>query len=174
MWGYFQAASTTEKCMLSSTRAPSGRCLSKFQAEFRRIPVISDLKAVRISLNLLPRVVFVALLQTMLWEAGHQLVNTVPTWNRWSNLPGIPDIGVREEIRKLGHLIGCERYDVLRASSYRPSLLSSRCEGQSSITVDSDGNTIMDEDTRMDLGLKVVMRLQVTGIRHRNPASSVE
>ncbi|OWZ14054.1 hypothetical protein PHMEG_00012527 [Phytophthora megakarya] len=127
--GVYPAAGTTAKYILSITRAPSGRWLTEFQAARRRIPVISDLKAMRISLNLVPPVACVALLQTMLWEAGYQFVSIIPTWNRWPTLSGIPDIWVRDEIRKLGHFIGIELaawntavkdpvYEVRNASMY--------------------------------------------------------
>ncbi|OWZ10631.1 hypothetical protein PHMEG_00016489 [Phytophthora megakarya] len=167
---YIRAAGTTAKYMLSITRAPSGQWLSEFQAERRQIPNIVQFAAPNRMRNVVANNAL---------GAGYPFVNIVPTRNRWPNLSGIPGIWVRDENHKLGHFIGVElvawntvvngtMYFVRQASD--PVYSSQGATTESGLTVDSDGDTIMDQETRVYLGQEVVMGLLLTGTRPKKPS----
>ncbi|KAE9287343.1 hypothetical protein PR003_g26074 [Phytophthora rubi] len=181
LWGFIRAAGLTARHLMSVTRSPSGRWLNVFRAERRRIPVVSDLRAVTMSLKLMPPVVCVAVLQTMLWEAGYEFMNRVPVWLTLSEVAWVPESQVRMEIERIGHFIGTELAAwnaAVGSTSYfvrqvtDPVLMASTTP--SGLLVDGDGDALMDEDTQLFLGPEVVMRLQLTGLRPRSPVSSIE
>ncbi|KAJ8530559.1 hypothetical protein ON010_g14351 [Phytophthora cinnamomi] len=108
LWDFIRAAGTTARHWMSVARLPSGRWLNVFRGERRRIPVLSDLRAVKVSLKLMPPVVCVAVFQTMLWEAGFEFLNRVPVWPSLVNVAGVPDSQIRTEIERIGHFIGID------------------------------------------------------------------
>lgn len=71
LWGPIRATGATARHLMSVTRSPAARWLNVFNAERRRIPIVSDLKAVRVSVGLMRPIACLALLQTMLHEAGY-------------------------------------------------------------------------------------------------------
>ncbi|KAE8989846.1 hypothetical protein PR001_g21659 [Phytophthora rubi] len=185
LWGFIRAAGATARHLMSVTRSPAARWLIVFNAERRRIPVVSDLKAVRVSLRLMPPLACVALLQTMLHEAGYEFRNQVPAWHTLSEVSGVPESQIRMDVERIGHFIRAEltawKYAVgstpyyVRSSSDPQLTLSAQMnESRAGFVLDKDGDAIMDEDTQLFLGPEVVMRLQLTGLRPRSPASSLE
>ncbi|KAE9274458.1 hypothetical protein PR003_g29602 [Phytophthora rubi] len=170
---------------MSVTRSPAARWLNVFNAERRRIPIVSDLKAVRVSLGLMPAIACVALLQTMLHEAGYEFRNQVPTWHTLVEVSGVSESQIRLEIERIGHFIRAELTAWKFAVESTPYYVRSPSDPQltasaqtndlrTGFVLDKDGDAIMDEDTQLFLGHEVVMRLQLTGLRPRSPASSLE
>ncbi|KAE9006148.1 hypothetical protein PR001_g17274 [Phytophthora rubi] len=170
---------------MSVTRSPAARWLNIFNAERRRIPVVSDLKAVRVSLGLMPPLACIALLQTMLHEAGYEFRNQVPAWHTLSEVSEVSESQIRLEVERIGHFIraeltvwkyvvGSTPYYVRSPSDPQLTTSTQANEFRDGFVLDKDGDAIMDEDTQLFLGHEVVMRLQLTGLRHRNPASSLE
>ncbi|KAE8972259.1 hypothetical protein PR001_g26661 [Phytophthora rubi] len=185
LWGFIRAAGATARHLMSVTRSPAARWLNVFNAERRRIPIVSDLKAVRVSLGLMPPIACVALLQTMLHEAGYEFRNQVPTWHTLVEVSGVSESQIRLEIERIGHFIraeltawkfavGSTPYYVRSPSDPQLTASAQTNDFRKGFVLDKDGDAIMDEDTQLFLGHEVVMRLQLTGVRPRSPASSLE
>ncbi|EGZ29845.1 hypothetical protein PHYSODRAFT_344107 [Phytophthora sojae] len=120
LWGFIRAAGATARHLMSVTRSPAARWLNVFHAERRRIPVVSDLKAVRVALRQMPPIACVALLQTMLHNADYEFLNQVPVWYTLSEVVGVPDSQIRFEIERIARFIGAE-LSVTSARSQTPA-----------------------------------------------------
>ncbi|KAE9338764.1 hypothetical protein PR003_g11341 [Phytophthora rubi] len=156
LWGFIRAAGVTARHLMLVTRSPAARWLNVFNAERRRIPIVSDLKAVRVSLGLMPPITCVALLQTMLHEAGYEFRNQVPTWHTLFEVSGVYDPQIRLEVARIGHFIRAEltawKYAVGSTPYYvrpptNPQLTASAQTNdlRTGFVLDKDGDAIMDE-----------------------------
>ncbi|GMF36180.1 unnamed protein product [Phytophthora fragariaefolia] len=185
LWGFIRASGATARHLMSVTRSPAARWLNVFNAERRRILIVSNLKAVRISMELMPPIACVALFQTMLHESGFEFRNQVPAWETLPEVSRVPESQIRLEVDRVGHFIPAELIAWNNAvdstlyyvrSPSDPQLTASAQTNESRIEfpLDKSGDVIMDEDTQMFLGQEVVMRLQLTGLRSRSPVSSLE
>ncbi|KAE9295241.1 hypothetical protein PR003_g24069 [Phytophthora rubi] len=185
LWGFIRAAGTTARHLMSVTQTSAARWLNVFNAERRQIPVVFDLKAVRVSLGLMPPIACVALLQTMLLEAGYEFQNHVPAWHTLSEVSSVSESQIRLEVERIGHFIRAElvawKFAVGSTPYYvrSPSdslLIASvqTSESRVGFPLDKNGDAIMDEDTQLFLGPEVVVRLQLTGLKPRSPASSLD
>ncbi|OWY94775.1 hypothetical protein PHMEG_00035401 [Phytophthora megakarya] len=84
----------------------SARWLNLIRAERRLIPVVFDIRAVKVPLKGMPLIACVAMLQSMLWAAGYQFVNLIPVWFSTEEDSSIPESELQEAIEKLYQMVG--------------------------------------------------------------------
>ncbi|RLN75106.1 hypothetical protein BBJ28_00016410, partial [Nothophytophthora sp. Chile5] len=163
----------------NSAQTREGAWVQVLQAQRRRLPSISDPSAVMISPMLLSPLACVALLQTMLLEAGFEFINVIPIWENLQAVSGVSESqiwsGVEESRNRLGE--ECREWRrLMRNVSYH---VRQRMEPLPEIPppieyhpTDEDGDLLMSEDAAQYLGKELVLRLRVTGTRGRSPTSS--
>ncbi|KAE8963209.1 hypothetical protein PR001_g29448 [Phytophthora rubi] len=185
LWEFIRAASATARHLMGVTRSPSARWLNVFKAERRRIPLVSNLKAARVSLRLMPPIACVSILQTMLHETGYEFLNQVPEWHTLSELSSVPEAQIRLEIERIENFIETELVAwntavELTTSYVRPlsdSLLlasAQTAESQVGFPLNKGDDDIVDEVTQLLLGAEVVLRLWLTGLGARGSVSRIQ
>ncbi|GMF49782.1 unnamed protein product [Phytophthora fragariaefolia] len=168
LWSFIQAAGATARHLMSVTRSPAARWLNVFNAERCRIPIVSDLKVVRVSMELMPPIACVALFQTMLHEAEFEFRNQVPAWHTLPEVSGVPESQIRLEVERVGHFIraeliawknavGSTPYYVRSPSDPQLTVSTQTNESRMEFPLDKGGDVITDEVTQLFLGQEVAV-----------------
>ncbi|EGZ08369.1 hypothetical protein PHYSODRAFT_340161 [Phytophthora sojae] len=177
----FAAFETGKYLGLVNAGRTSESWIKALSAKRRRQPLVSDMKAVTVSPKLLPAAACVAVLQTMLMEAGFEFRNVIPTWSEVRAVSevsenlirrGVEEVQLRLAVESLewNKLMDGVGFHIRQPLEPLPAVQLS--ERSTSSPTDADGDVLMTDDAVELLGEELLHRLMITRTRRRSPASS--
>ncbi|EGZ08822.1 hypothetical protein PHYSODRAFT_252354 [Phytophthora sojae] len=139
------------------------------------------MKAVTISPKLLPAAACVAVLQTMLMEAGFEFRNVIPTWSEVRAVSEVSENLIRRGVEVVQLRLAVESlewnklmdgvgFHIRQPLEPLPAVQLS--ERSTSPPTDADGDVLMTDDAVELLGEELLLRLRIRRTRRRSPTSS--
>ncbi|EGZ08549.1 hypothetical protein PHYSODRAFT_340298 [Phytophthora sojae] len=177
----FAAFETGKYLGLVNAGRTSESWIKALSAKRRRQPLVSDKEAVTVSPKLLPAAACVAVLQTMLMEAGFEFRNVIPTWSEVRAVSevsenlirrGVEEVQLRLAVESLewNKLMDGVGFHIRQPLEPLPAVQLS--ERSTSSPTDADGDVLMTDDAVELLGEELLHRLMITRTRRSSLASS--